>query len=354
MQQHDYRENNFDLIRLLAAFQVMLVHGYEHFGLTGAQWFIDALGLFPGVPVFFITSGFLITGAYQRNPQLRGYFRNRGLRIYPALWVCFAVSLLLLWWVFKPAFELRSLLVWSAAQLSIGQFYNAEFFRPFGVGVLNGSLWTIPVELQFYLLLPFLLMLLDRLRWHWAIIAGLLLVLAVINRLLFHVMSSDPGIAGKLFSVTIFPYLFAFLCGVLCQRYAPTVIGALRGRALACLAVFLLVSGLCHLLGVRNHGNHIHPILIVMMACVVIAFAYTAVDKFGHLLHGMDISYGVYIYHMIVINVLLHLGQFSAWSNFALTIVVTTLLGLASWVLVERPALARKKFTVRALPSIAR
>jgi peptidoglycan/LPS O-acetylase OafA/YrhL len=77
------------------------------------------------------------------------------------------------------------------------------------------------------------------------------------------------------------------------------------------------------------------------------------VDKLGHLLRGMDISYGVYIYHMIVINVLLHLDQFSAWGNFSLTIVVTTVLGLVSWVVVEKPALARKKFTVRALPSTA-
>jgi peptidoglycan/LPS O-acetylase OafA/YrhL len=40
------------------------------------------------------------------------------------------------------------------AQLSIVQFYNPDFLRGYGVGVLNGSLWTISVELQFYVMLP--------------------------------------------------------------------------------------------------------------------------------------------------------------------------------------------------------
>lgn len=41
--------------------------------------------------------------------------------------------------------------------MSFVQFYNPDWLRGFGTGVLNGSLWSIPVELQYYVLLPFLI-----------------------------------------------------------------------------------------------------------------------------------------------------------------------------------------------------
>ncbi len=111
--------------------------------------FETVLNFFPGVPIFFVISGFLISVSFERRRDLRSYFQNRILRIYPALWVSFAVTLVLLGVlgflglsvVATPTFAL-----WVAAQLSCFQLWSPEYFRTFGVGVVNGSLWTIPVE----------------------------------------------------------------------------------------------------------------------------------------------------------------------------------------------------------------
>ncbi|MBC8127898.1 MAG: acyltransferase, partial [Gloeobacteraceae cyanobacterium ES-bin-144] len=97
-----HRSNNFDLIRLVAAGQVVLSHAIGHTGLRGTltEWQRQIFDLFvwlPGVPIFFVISGFLISRSFERNQaDLAGYFWNRSLRIFPALWVCLAVTLVLL------------------------------------------------------------------------------------------------------------------------------------------------------------------------------------------------------------------------------------------------------------------
>ena len=145
--------NNLDLIRLLAAFQVVFWHSVEHLNINSAlkSW----IGIFPGVPIFFVISGFLIVSSYQKSPSCFEYIRNRFLRIYPGLWLCFLITLLIVMvFGFFTAANLKQIILWSLCQLSFFQFYNPEFLRGFGVGVINGSLWTITVELQFYVIAP--------------------------------------------------------------------------------------------------------------------------------------------------------------------------------------------------------
>ena len=160
---HPSRLNNFDLIRLLAAAQVVFVHAVGHTPVLGVgpPWLrelLDVVILFPGVAVFFVVSGFLIAKSYERlRDEPRVYLWHRVLRIYPALFLCFAVAMIALGvFGFLTPDVVGSVKFWGwlAGQLSFGQFYNPEFFRGFGMGVVNGALWTISVELQFYLFLP--------------------------------------------------------------------------------------------------------------------------------------------------------------------------------------------------------
>lgn len=156
----DSRHNNFDLIRLLAAMQVALGHSISHLDIN---IYIPLLQYFPGVPIFFFVSGFLISLSYERSASFSIYSKNRFLRIYPALWVCLILSLVS---VVLAGYEIPinlGLLKWLVAQLTWGQFYNPQFLRDYGVGVLNGSLWTIPVEISFYLIFPLICFLGNRL-----------------------------------------------------------------------------------------------------------------------------------------------------------------------------------------------
>ena len=90
------RENNFDLLRLIAATQVVILHTIGHLEINNLNKFTNILSYFPGVLMFFTISGFLIFSSFDRNKDLKKYFINRFLRLFPALWFCFIITLGLL------------------------------------------------------------------------------------------------------------------------------------------------------------------------------------------------------------------------------------------------------------------
>ena len=89
------KKNNFDLIRLFAAIQVMFFHTVEHLNLEIG--FFKYFSSYRGVIIFFTISGYLIYLSYERNKNnLWQYIRNRVGRIFPALWVATIISFLIL------------------------------------------------------------------------------------------------------------------------------------------------------------------------------------------------------------------------------------------------------------------
>lgn len=62
------------------------------------------------------------------------------------------------------------MLGWILAQLTLGQAYNPSSFRDIGVGVINGSLWTLTVEIIFYAIVPFIVYLESKPRLKYIVI----------------------------------------------------------------------------------------------------------------------------------------------------------------------------------------
>lgn len=346
MKSFEFKNNNFDLIRLLAALQVAFVHGYEHFGIHHNQWLISVLSIFPGVPIFFVVSGFLISASLERTSSIQSYVKNRFLRIYPALWGCFLISVLTIFIFFKPQCSATEFLKWVIAQVTIGQFYNPDFLRGYGVGVVNGSLWTIPVELQFYILLPFIYIIFNGIKWNKAFVAIFVIALVIANQIFVGLLTADQTLLLKLFGVTVLPYLYMFFFGVLLQRNLWFIVRFLENKALYVFAAYLLSALMFSFIGLKFQGNYINPISALILSFLTISLAYTRVDVFGRILKGNDISYGVYIYHMVVVNVFVQVAMFAPEINLVAMLVLTVILALLSWKFIEKPALSLKKYSI--------
>lgn len=351
---NDWRINNFDLIRLLAALQVAIVHTMTAFKLYGvdATFFNLGVRMFPGVPIFFVISGFLISKSYERSNSLRDYYRNRCLRIFPALWVCLAASVGVILiagvGVLGPV-STHEWLAWWGAQMSLYQQFGPDFLQPVGMGSLNGSLWTIPIELEFYLLLP-LMYAAFRLRQRRGDLA-LLGVLA--GSLVLHFVYCRPSLLPAppehTFLVeTAAPYLWIFLVGVLMQRHWTSLRGWLARRTHWWLLGYLLLCVVTKRLHIYVGSADISPLFLLPLAGLVLSCAISLPALSDRLLRHNDVSYGTYIYHALVLNLMLLFGVHGGFLSALAALAISLGLGTASWWLVERPFLKRKRKSLRA------
>lgn len=341
------RINNFDLIRFFAALQVVYGHSLTHLKIENyfVHLFYGFLKYFPGVPIFFTVSGFLIFWAYDRNPNIKKYALNRVLRLYPALYVCLFITIVLL--VCNSTTNLLShqnFYAWLIAQLTIFQFYTPEILRFWGVGTPNGSLWTIAVEVQYYILVPVIFLIMRKMK-NWVVLLTLVTASILAN---FSLNLMPENIIQKLAFVSIVPYLFNFLIGsifyIFWNKLGKLVQNNFIKWALA-YAVFVLIFDVVFEFNLTSYHitNIFQPISMVILSCLVLSFAFSINTLSERFLKHNDISYGIYIYHMLVVNTLVTLGYIRDVKYLILTFAITVILGYISWIFIEKPALSLKK-----------
>lgn len=335
------RRNNFDLIRLFAALQVCLVHTIWHLKLEIP---ITQLQYFPGVLIFFTTSGFLVFQTISRNPDLIVYLRNRILRIYPALWFCFLLLLILLFSfkiiTIKSVFS-ENILKWIFAQLTFFQFWTPSMLRNWGVGTPNGSLWTIPVELQFYLLLPALILLVKRIKVIYKV--WCLTILSILCNLYVSNLDSNGNyhVLPKMIKLTILPYLVYFNLGIMMNYYWLKIKKYIEGKAILWFITFIVFA-----YAFKVKPNYFPEslagfVINIILSILTLSFAYTN-HSLSSFLKGQDYSYGIYIYHMMVVNFFVQIGFVKVTYYLWISVLLTLILALISWNFIEKIALRKK------------
>ena len=232
---------------------------------------------------------------------------------------------------------------WLLGQASVFQFYNPAFMRDFGVGVLNGALWTISVELQFYMLTPILFWLIARGK------AALYILIAasVAINVFLRVHHDWTDLRVKLASVSFLPWVYMYLLGMLVSSRKASV-ESLLDRVPLWLVVGAYVASM---LAVGNYAdnasNAINPLSVVLIAMLLFKMAKRDL-RLPQWLTGFvrrnDLSYGIYLYHMPVINTVLYfaLMPHAPLSQLAIVLVASLALAGFSWFQLERKILRLK------------
>lgn len=330
-----------DGLRALAVLPVLLFH-------AGFSW---AAGGFVGVDIFFVISGFLITGIILEDLRagkfsIANFYERRARRILPALFAVCLATIPFAWaWMLPQEFTsyARSLV---ASVLSVSNFL---FWKEAGYFAAANELkpllhtWSLAVEEQYYLIFPLLLAFLTR--------RGLALLgigaLALISFGLTQVLSrTDPAA-----NFYLLPSRFWELgAGALLAMAMPRLRTGRTDGALALAGLALIIGSI-----VLVDGNRPYPgwwtVPAVAGTAMVIAFANAG--TFANSLLSLRpvvfiglISYSTYLWHqpLFAFARIRLMGNVSPLT-FGLLIAVALLLGYLSWRFIEAPFRNRNRIS---------
>jgi peptidoglycan/LPS O-acetylase OafA/YrhL len=336
-ERGEFKVNNFDLLRLFAATEVVAGHYFEHLNITFSPLLTKILDLFPGVPIFFVISGYLISASYERNNDLVNYTRNRILRIFPALWCCIFLTIIIFSLTGVSFFNTQTI-AWLPSQLA-GITYTPKFLENYGFGSYNGSLWSIPVELQFYILLPICYHFISK-----NINILLFLLLAVFTVLHFEYRFNNfSHLTTKLLGYSFIPHFYLFLTGVIFQRLKLHNSRLIYNKALYWIILYVTFS--------LTLSDVLNPVVFSVIYDFLLAFcalsmAYTLPGAAKKILRSNDISYGVYIYHGLILTVLVQ-EKIATHVNLFELIIMTYIIAYLSWIFIEKPFINLKKKSLK-------
>lgn len=337
------RNNNFNLLRMLAAWAVLLSH--SHF-LTAndvkAEPLYEKLGITLGtiaVHCFFVISGFLIARSLLQRQNLRSYALARILRVVPALLIMLLITVFGLGVVLTELplatyllsaetwqFFLRNLIMYAGVAWNLPGVFESNP-HPFTV---NGSLWTIAHEVRFYTVLALVWLFAglagnaSRIRWlEIFVLLGLLVSGAQI--LLWHFDLVAERQTARLG--------FMFLSGVAYQLFSDRI--HLDGRLFTLLLLALLAASL--------HSTAFLVCYLITLPYLLLYLAYIPGGIIRRYNALGDYSYGFYIYAFVVQQTII--WSFPGIDLLALIIsssLATVVLAALSWHYVEQPSLRHK------------
>ncbi len=336
-------KNNFDHIRLFLAVGVFLFHTAELTQLATFEIFKSFINVTVAVHSFFIVSGFLIFMSYERSSSLKSYLSKRVRRIVPA----YITVVMTLFLVLSLLSELSLASYFTSTESWSYLFANLltlNFLHPTLPGVfesnylpaIDGSLWTIKVEVAFYLSVPLI-----AYFYRWFKPTTLLSIIFIASAFYFYSM----GYLAKEQNNTLFYLLQHQLPGQMLFFSA----GALlyynyelfkRYQHLLFITAILIYTSQSYF--------PVYPLYAIALSIIVIYLA-TAVAFLGHIAKHGDLSYGIYIWHFPLIQVFIALGVFTSnvWIAFGGLTLLVFLAAWLSWHLIEKPFLSKKSHYVQ-------
>lgn len=336
--------NNLDCLRLILASTVALFHVCALTNIPAFSILCRYLSPHFAVRGFFVISGLLIYRSCTRSSSISSYFEKRLRRIYPA---------------YFTVIVLASIALFPLSTLHAAQYFGSGFWKYLGANLIflnflapslpgvftsnavspvNGALWTLKIEVAFYLFVPVLHYLCARLGTKKVIATIFCLscmwkygfaYLATLDYSRHPSLDGSRSIYSQL-EVQFPAQLAYFTAGILLLLYFDKL--KLHFGLISCMAACLFLV---------DHWYTGDALDVLWISGFVFVFGFWRyLGNFSK--HG-DLSYGVYIVHWPILQTLIAVGALRLGPPMFLLISLS-LIGLCSalmWNLVERRFLTR-------------
>lgn len=298
-EKYEFAENCFDLLRLYSAFYVMTLHIMRHVRLEEVSHIFD---WWNGVVVLFCISGFLVPASMERSRSIGEFLKKRVLRIIPSLWVCIIVGILVAaaFCGFEPT---REFFKWFLGQLVfIRDLPQPDFINNFGIGNFQANLWTMIFTVQFYIITALIYPILkNRKVWVWI---AVLAISVVFNLVVPYIQEILPETGRNIISHTCLPYFYIYFAGWFMYHYRDKIIPYLAHTKILCIILFIIRALYCEKFNIRI-GDYQDMVQVLLLCMLTIGIGYS----FGKIRFKFDLSYGLYLYHMIIVDIFVQTGH---------------------------------------------
>jgi peptidoglycan/LPS O-acetylase OafA/YrhL len=329
------RDNNLNLLRFTAATAVVYAHSFGVLDRTSDEVFYSIYGIGLGdigVDAFFVVSGFLITKSFC-SKEFRLFVWARIMRIYPALWASSLLFVVVAGLLFSPLpatefWSRHDTLLYLLKNATMLPGLGAEMRLPFAFDAahtdFNTSLWTLPHELQMYMLLSLL-----------GLIGALRLPILVIGVAIFGAIGFIGDSFGwfYLLGMDRARFIYMFFCGASFYLFRERVRmpGVIAAACIAALAAAAILTS--------NHVLH-RLVLGAVLPFFTLWCGFVPAGSIRRFNQLGDYSYGVYI---LACPVQFYLADryrdLSPGGLFALSMIIVVPLAIISWRYIESRAL---------------
>lgn len=334
-----------DGLRALAVIMVLAYHLKIPFAKSGLL----------GVTVFFVISGYLITGILINEIEesggvdLKNFWLRRIRRLLPAVLSMAVVMIFVSAVVNRVVFtkgcnDLLSAVFgynnWWQIFRKVSYFENAGAPSPFT------HCWSLAIETQFYLIYPILLILLSKARNRGKVFAAVTAVLAMISVVLMGVLYSPDGDPSRVYYGTD-TRAFSLLIGALAaiQKEYHIIKVKLRGKLWAVIGSIsvLILIGMMMLISSYSSFLYYGGQAIVSVLAAFVVYAVTVSRSLLNIILGSSIlkwigdrSYSIYLWHYPII-VLMSGGKRATWWIVILEVVLSVGFAELSYRFIETP-----------------
>lgn len=334
-----------DGLRALAVIMVLAYHLKMPFAKSGLL----------GVTVFFVISGYLITGILINEIEesggvdLKNFWLRRIRRLLPAVLSMAVVMIFVSAVVNRVVFtkgcnDLLSAVFgynnWWQIFRKVSYFENAGAPSPFT------HCWSLAIETQFYLIYPILLILLSKARNRGKVFAAVTAVLALISVVLMGVLYSPDGDPSRVYYGTD-TRAFSLLIGALAaiQKEYHIIKVKLRGKLWAVIGSIsvLILIGMMMLISSYSSFLYYGGQAIVSVLAAFVVYAVTVSRSLLNIILGSNIlkwigdrSYSIYLWHYPII-VLMSGGKRATWWIVILEVVLSVGFAELSYRFIETP-----------------
>ena len=330
--------NCFDFMRYFFAVSLIIVHF-----CTLAD--VDQFWIITGpirVKAFFIISGFLVFYSYIKREDLKDYIEKRIRRILPPYFLV-VISCVLLGFFITSLSKQDYVTSKETYKYLISNFSFLNFIQPTLPGVfesnpmpaVNGSLWTMKVEVMFYVSVPIIFFLLKK--YNKLSIMITIFLFAIFYDYCFTMLYEQTNNSiYLLIRKQIGSQLVYFYSGTFILLYFNYFIKYLK--YLFPIAIILYFG---------QDLNFIFSCLEPLsFATILIGLAYNL--KYLNFLRKYDnISYGMYLYHFPIIQVIIYykIPQYNIYLAFFIAFMLTIVIFALSWRFIEKPIIEKRYFT---------